>query len=308
MHATEGAGYNTSDLIVDDLYISDQFYVIIDVEGPGYNDGFLDFMRSVTADYSDSPASVHVDLNLQDGVTAQSGGDPGNTADGDVLQNIRWLVGSNFDDTIICAKDGGITNIFGEGGNDTIYGDGGAYGLNGGAGDDVLYGGLGHNYRFLLGEAGDDILHLNLNGEDVIGGGTTILAEHIGELDGGDGFDTLVLGGHDGGGVTLDLSGLAKAGTITGIERLDITGDAGDANTLTLKASDVLDTTGGTDTLWVRGDGNDTVTATDSGWTLVGTETGADGQQYNHYSGYAGSTLVNLMIDTDIANQNVMHA
>jgi hypothetical protein len=37
-------------------------------------------------------------------------------------------------------------------------------------------------------------------------------------------------------------------------------------------------------------------------------ETGADGQQYNHYSGYAGSILVNLMIDTDIANQNVMHA
>jgi len=309
---TDWPGYTTSDLPADDFYISELH--VLDVcmpgtEGPGYNDGFLDFMRSVTANYRESPASVHVDLNLQDGVTAQSGGDPGNTADGDVLQNILWLFGSNFDDTLVCAKNAGaVTNIFAEDGNDTIYGDGGIYWLYGGAGDDVLYGALGHSFRSLHGDAGDDILHLNLNGKDFFGGESTILPGHIGALDGGDGFDTLVLDGRDGDGVTLDLSRLAKAGTITGIERLDITGDADDANTLTLKASDVLDTTDGANTLWVRGDGNDTVTTTDTGWTHVGVETGADGQQYNHYSGYVDSTLVNLMIDADLANQNIVHS
>jgi Ca2+-binding RTX toxin-like protein len=284
-------------------------------EGPGYDDGFLESMRSRTADYSDSPAAVRVDLNLQDGVTAQSGGDPGNHADGDVLQNVRFLLGSNFDDTLICAKDGFLTHVLGLDGNDTMYGDGYGYYLEGGDGDDVLHGGLGNGFLyggllngFLHGDAGDDILHLNLGNKSVLGGGTTILPEHIGELDGGDGFDTLVLGGYDGDGVTLDLSGFTRAGMISGIERLDITGDADDANTLTLRASDVLDTTGGADTLWVRGDANDTVTTTDTGWTHVGVETGADGRQYNHYSGYADSSLVNLMIDTDIAHQNVMHA
>ena len=284
-------------------------------EGPDYDDGF-ESMRSRTADYSDSPAAVRVDLNLQDGVTAQSGGDPGNYADGDVLQNVRFLLGSDFYDTLICAKDGFLTHVLGLDGNDTMYGDGYGYYLEGGDGDDELHGGLENgllhgglfNNWVLHGDAGDDILHLNLGNKSVLGGGTTILPEHIGELDGGDGFDTLVLGGYDGDGVTLDLSGLTRAGMISGIERLDITGDADDASTLTLRASDVLDTTGGADTLWVRGDANDTVTTTDAGWTHVGVETGEDGQQYNHYSGYAGSSLVNLMVDTDIAHQNVMHA
>jgi len=151
-------------------------------------------------------------------------------------------------------------------------------------------------------------LHLNLGTTGLLDSSETILPACIGKLDGGTGNDTLVLGDHDGGGATLDLSGLVTAGKITGIEHVDITGDADDANTLTLRASDVLGTTGGADTLWVRGDANDTVTTTDSGWTHVGVETGADGRQYSHYSGYAGTTLVNLMIDADIANQNVMHA
>ena len=256
-------------------------------EGPGYDDGLLDLLKSMIADYGDSPASVHVDLNLQDGVTPQSGGDDGNTADGDILQNINILMGSDFGDTLICAEDGIVATIFGGSGNDTLYGGGRVY--------------------FLCGGDGDDVLHLNLNIKNVPGG-TTILPEHIGGLDGGNGSDTLMLSCNDGGGVALDLSGLVRAGKITGIEHLDITGDADDANTLTLKVSDVLDTTGGADTLWVRGDANDSVTTTDLGWTHVGVETGADGQQYNHYSGYAGSTLVNLMIDANLATQNFEHS
>jgi len=222
----------------------------------------------------------------------------------DAIGSGYYVTGSAGNDTMIGGA--GNDSLVGNAGDDILNGGGGNDAIRGGDGNDVLHGGGGIDALF--GDAGNDILHLNLNTDGLLDSGGTILPAGIGKFDGGTGTDTLILGDHDGGGVTLDLSGLVTAEKITGIEHVDITGDADDANTLTLKASDVLDTTGGTDTLWVRGDGNDTVTTTDSGWTHVGVETGADGQQYNHYSGYAGTTLVNLMIDADLANQNVMHA
>ncbi|WP_305882296.1 cadherin-like domain-containing protein [Desulfomicrobium sp. ZS1] len=201
---------------------------------------------------------------------------------------------------------GGNDRLYGGFGNDTLDGGFDNDFIRGGDGDDALHGGGGIDSLF--GDVGNDILHLDLTTVGLLDSSETILPTHIGMLDGGTGTDTLVLDSHAGSGATLDLSSLVTAGKITGIEHVDITGDTDDANTLTLTASDVLGTTGGTDTLWVRGDGNDTVTTTDTGWTHVGVETGADGQQYNHYSGYAGSTLVNLMINADLANQNVVHA
>jgi hypothetical protein len=140
--------------------------------------------------------------------------------------------------------------------------------LSGLLGDDTLMGGAGNDT--LLGGDGDDLL---------VGGFTD-------SVDGGAGFDTFRLEDNAGTGSALDLTAMNDAGRIRGIEAMDITGDADDASTLTLKASDVLGLTGG-DTLWVLGDGNDTVTTTDTGWTLVGTETGADGHLFNHYTGYA---------------------
>ncbi|ACU89968.1 cadherin-like domain-containing protein [Desulfomicrobium baculatum] len=222
------------------------------------------------ADFSASSAWVNIDMNL---ATAQTGGGDGNHALGDTLVSIEQIIGTN--DTTH---------------GDVLIGDGGDNLISGGAGDDTLDGGLGND--LLLGGEGDDLLI----------GGVTDTAH------GGDGFDTFRLEDNIGTGSIFDLSVMNDAGRITGIERIDISGDADDANALALKASDVLDTTGGADTLWVRGDANDSVTTTDSGWQLLGVETGADGQEYNHYSGYAGSTLVNLMIESDMAQQNVVHA
>ncbi|KAF5045827.1 RTX calcium-binding nonapeptide repeat [anaerobic digester metagenome] len=202
--------------------------------------------------------------------TAQVGGGEGNHALGDTLTGIEHLTGTMYGDVLI--------------GNDTHNV------LSGLLGDDTLMGGAGNDT--LLGGDGGDL---------IVGGFTD-------SIDGGAGFDTFRLEDNAGTGSALDLTAMNGAGRITGIETMDITGDADDANTLTLKASDVLDTTGGADTLWVRGDANDTVTTTDTGWTHVGVTTGDDGQQYNHYSGYADSTLVNLMIDTDLATQNIVHA
>jgi Ca2+-binding RTX toxin-like protein len=202
--------------------------------------------------------------------TAQVGGGEGNHALGDTLTGIENLTGTMYGDVLIGNH---VNNV-----------------LSGLLGDDTLMGGAGNDT--LLGGDGGDL---------IVGGFTD-------SIDGGAGFDTFRLEDNAGTGSALDLTAMNGAGRITGIETMDITGDADDANTLTLKASDVLDTTGGCDTLWVRGDANDTVTTTDTGWTHVGVTTGDDGQQYNHYSGYADSTLVNLMIDTDLATQNIVHA
>ena len=208
-----------------------------------------------------------------------------------------------------------VENVIGTGGNDKLFGnslnnvlDGGdeSDSLDGRAGDDSLYGGFG--YDTLIGGEGDDLLLIG--GGDYLMGGNgddRIIGGMNDSVDGGSGFDTFLLENHAGTGSKLDLTAMNKAGRIAGIEVVDISGDANDANTLTLKTSDVLDTTDGANTLWVRGDGNDTVTTSDSAWTHVGEELGADGQRYSHYTGYEGTTLVNLMIDQDMI-QNIGHS
>ncbi len=232
-----------------------------------------------TADYSLSEAEVYVDLNLQDSQTAQTGGGTVtvtlSTIDDGTNQGVLYGGNHAYGDVLIS-----IENLTGSAYNDTLIGNGEDNVLSGLAGDDSMIGG---------------------------GGNDTLIGGFTDSIDGGAGFDTFRLEGHDGTGSALDLTAMNVAGRITGIEQIDIAGDADDANTLTLKISDVLDTTGGTDTLWVHGDGNDSVSTTDTGWTHVGVEAGADGHQYDHYTGYAGSTLVNLMIDTDIAVQDIVH-
>ena len=214
----------------------------------------------------------------------------------DTLVGIENIVGSQWFDSLL--GDDGANMISGEGGWDYILGRGGDDTLLGGADNDTLDGGAGNDS--IDGGGGNDVIDGSA-GDDLLVGGMTDA------IDGGADFDTFRLEDNDGLGGVLDLSAWTAAGGVTNVEALDISGDTADANTLTLKASDVLDTTGGADTLWVRGDADDAVTATDSGWTLVGSEAGADGQQYNHYAGYAGSTLVNLMIDADIAVQDIAH-
>lgn len=126
--------------------------------------GNADFTNVVS--YEASIAGVSVDL-LRSG--PQSGGD----AEGDVLQNIQSVLGSNFNDTIT-----GIHGFAtGNDGNDTLIG---------GAQDNALVGGQGVD--LIEGGSGDDVLYANTSiwtGLIVFGGpGDTLF--------GGDGNDTLV--------------------------------------------------------------------------------------------------------------------
>jgi|GEM_PF-4639433 len=224
-----------------------------------------------------------------DGNDSMFGGDEvyADTLDSMHAQILRDFYGDNVFDGYQTAgdtMDGGLGNDF----------------IRGGDGNDVLYGGGGIDSLF--GDAGDDILHLNLSTTGLLDSGETILPTHIGMLDGGDGFDTLVLDSHAGSGATLDLSSLVTAGKISGIERIDITGDADDNNTLTLKVSDVFSTSGG-NSLYIEGDAGDTVTMADEGWSASADVT-FDGQTYRHYvnQGY------NLYIDAEIDQQNIIHS
>jgi large repetitive protein len=96
------------------------------------------------ADYSGSASWVNVNLTLQDGIAAQSGGGAGNHAEGDTLIGIEHLVGSN-DATHgdVLTGNAGNNLLIGLDGDDTLIGGAGNDTLIGGAGADRLDGGVG---------------------------------------------------------------------------------------------------------------------------------------------------------------------
>lgn len=140
-----------------------------------------------TVDYSRSDAAIRVSLAGGAGI--------GGFAEGDILQSIEALIGSDFND-ILFGNDGdnllrggdGDDHIYGLPGDDIIHGGSGNDYLTGGLGDDVIYGGPGDDH--LIGHAGDDILYGG-EGDDILSGG-------LGNdrVYGGPGDDKLY--GHDG--------------------------------------------------------------------------------------------------------------
>lgn len=145
--------------------------------------------------------------------------------------------------------------LYGYGGNDTLVGGGGNDLLRGGAGADRLEGGTGNDV--LVYDALDTL------------------------IDGGTGFDTLLI--DRGTGLQLTLDGATQ---IRNIERIDLgTGDAG--RSITLTEAGVTAATDSSRTLYVTGDGNDSVSlvgATYHGQTLV------NNHAYDRYA--LGSTTV----------------
>lgn len=132
--------------------------------------------------------------------------------------------------------------------------------LSGGGGADVI-----------LGLAGDDLLR--------------VTDGSFARVDGGSGFDTLVL---DNAGVTLDLRALVPTGKLGGIEKLDIGGSG--ANTLIINAEALLGLSATTDRLIVDGGADDTVQA--SGFTTGGATQTIGGVTYNVYTNGAAELLV----------------
>jgi Ca2+-binding RTX toxin-like protein len=102
-----------------------------------------------TASYTDSGIAVIVNLTTGKG----AGGD----AEGDTLQSIENLQGSQWDDKLI--GDNNDNNLFGRDGQDILYGHAGQDSLDGGDGNDTLNG-----------DAGDDVLY-GRNGNDTLDGG-----------------------------------------------------------------------------------------------------------------------------------------
>ncbi|MGI9353593.1 MAG: calcium-binding protein [Rhizobiaceae bacterium] len=103
--------------------------------------------------------------------TAGSGGE----AQGDTLQNIEDIIGSNFDDVLIGNEpandingDDGDDEIGGGNGNDTLRGGNGTDVLVGGAGADDLQGGAAFDIAFYLGSSA--VVNVNLATGNGFGG------------------------------------------------------------------------------------------------------------------------------------------
>jgi Ca2+-binding RTX toxin-like protein len=136
--------------------------VLIGGAGADFLDGGSSDLE--TASYSASPAGVAVNL--------QSGTGSGGDAEGDTLQNIERVVGSDFIDFL--TGDGGDNDLYGHAGNDV---------LNGGGGTDFLFGQEGND--MIKGAGGSDSLWGD-EGNDTINGG-----DGDDRLWGGDGNDHL---------------------------------------------------------------------------------------------------------------------
>ena len=252
-----------------------------------------------TADYSTSYGAVNVSLTTETGRW--------NHAEGDTLNGIENLTGSNLSDTLI---GDGMANILtgltgddflsGEGGNDTLIGGGGSDTLLGGTGIDTAdYSAsvLGVTVDLITrtgvgGDAqGDTIISVeNLigsNGDDVlIGTGVTFFESQNGDmavntLNGGGGDDTLRGGaGSDmliGGAGTGDTADYSTSYGAVNVSLTTETGRWNHAEGDTLNGIENLDGSNFNDTLIgddlanvLRGlNGNDALTGNGAGDTFV---------------------------------------
>ncbi len=163
-----------------------------------------------SATYAGSDAGVTIDLS-----TGQAAG---GHAEGDVLDSIEVLTGSDFNDVL--TGDAGLNGLNGGGGDDILYGGGGMDQVSGGAGNDIVNGGAGDD--FLDGDAGNDIFVFEVGtGNDTI-------------RDFSDSTDLMDLSDHglagigdmtisnDGGGNTVVLLASGDSITIQGIDAASI--------------------------------------------------------------------------------------
>lgn len=268
-------------------------------------------------DYSASKTGVTVDLNLGTG----SGGD----AEGDVLNNIEAVIGSQFADLLIA----GLSNssIFGGDGNDTIgVGDTENSVLDGGSGSNTLdydqassgvtatlgaadtKGNQFKNFANLSGSKHDDVLKGD-DGNNVISGGKgndSLLASKGSDLlDGGEGTsDTVDYSNYnDDGGLVLGLKGstvalsLFDSGSKDNIVNVEnVIGTKNDDRITGDDNANLLQGGQGSDTLSGK-DGHDTLLGGDGADRLsggIGNDTIIGGGGADSLFGGAGSDLLRL--------------
>ncbi len=171
-----------------------------------------------TANYSDASGAVIIRLF--------NGTGQGNLAEGDTLNSIEAVIGSNFNDSLIGSAQADTLNgsngndfLFGQGSDDTLIGGEGSDLLTGGAGADTLNGGNGTDTASYSDATGGVTVRLfNGTGQNNIAQGDTLIG--IENASGGNFNDSLVgsdIGNTLTGGAGNDfLYGLNGGDTLVG--------------------------------------------------------------------------------------------
>lgn len=229
-----------------------------------------------TANYSTSTGGI--DINLE--AALFSGGD----AEGDTLQSIENIVGSNAIDTIF--GDDQANQLSGNDGNDTLFGDDGSDHIRGGQGADFIDGGNGIDQAdYSTSSAGVNISLLFNTAEEGDAAGDVLA--NIENLNGSRFFDT--------------LEGDNQANRLGGLSGNDeLFGEGGNDTLLGGSGADFID----------GGDGIDTsdYTASVEG-VLVNLATGearfgqAEGDELESIENLAGSAFEDALTGDDGANR-----
>ncbi|WP_428993534.1 Ig-like domain-containing protein [Pseudomonas asiatica] len=158
--------------------------------------------------------------------------------------------------------------------------------VNGTAGDDVMSGSNGSSEHINGGDGNDLIFNVGTGDQVVAGDGNDaiqITATNFTSIDGGAGFDTLILAD----GIDLDYNAVG-VGTLSNIERIDLgKGDSG--SVLTLTAAEVDAITDSNNILQITGESNDTLNVV--GAVNTGTTQQLNGITYDVYN-FGSSTLL----------------
>ncbi|WP_143493562.1 Ig-like domain-containing protein [Pseudomonas sp. B23(2017)] len=158
--------------------------------------------------------------------------------------------------------------------------------VNGTSGDDVMSGASGSSEHINGGDGNDLIFNVGTGDHVVAGNGNDaiqITATDFVSIDGGAGFDTLVLAD----GIDLDYNAVG-VGTLSNIERIDLgKGDSG--SVLTLTAAEVDAITDANNVLQITGESNDTLNVV--GAVNTGTTQQVNGITYDVYN-FGSSTLL----------------
>jgi Ca2+-binding RTX toxin-like protein len=159
-----------------------------------------------------------------------------------------------------------VEHIIGTAAADVLKGDAAANTITAGDGNDRV-----------IGTAGADVINLGAGDDEFVYNSSVNQALNV---DGGAGFDTLVV---DGGGLHLDFTSalfVAGGAGVRNIEAVKLGGSG--ANRLTLTAQDVLNLSSTTDVLIVFGDADDRVTA--NGFVATGATQQHSGRVLNVYT------------------------
>ncbi|TES03361.1 Ig-like domain-containing protein [Pseudomonas aeruginosa] len=158
--------------------------------------------------------------------------------------------------------------------------------VNGTSGDDVLSGANGSSEHINGGDGSDLIFNVGTGDHVVAGNGNDtiqITATDFVSIDGGAGFDTLVLAN----GIDLDYNAVG-VGTLSNLERIDLgKGDSGSVPTLTAAEVDAI--TDANNTLQITGENNDTLNVV--GAVNTGTTQLINGITYDVYT-FGSTTLL----------------